>query len=83
VVETQEVQHRGVEIVCMDAVFDGVIFVFVSVAKCKATLDATARHPNGKSLWIIIAAVTALCDWCPSYRVTPKQGTLILKLGIS
>src|SRR2546427_406280 len=60
VVETQQVQRRGVEIVDMHAVLDRVIADVVGGPVDEASLHAAARHPDRIAVGVVIAAVIAL-----------------------
>ena len=46
VVDAQEVQHRGVQVVDLDLVLDGVVAVVVGGAVDRAALDAAAGQPD-------------------------------------
>ena len=56
VIETQEVEDGGVEIVMRDAVLDGVHAEFVGGAVGDPPLDAAARHPHGEAVMVVAAA---------------------------
>ena len=56
VIQAQEVEDGGVEIVMRDAVLDGVHAEFVGGAVGDATLDAAARHPHGEAVMVVAAA---------------------------
>ena len=59
VVEAQQVQQRGVQIVDVDAVFDDVEAEVVGSAEREARLDAAAGHPIGEGVGMMVAAVVA------------------------
>ena len=46
VVDAQQMQHRGVQVVDLDLVFDGVVAVVVGGAVDGAALDAAAGQPD-------------------------------------
>ena len=46
VVDAQQVQHRGVQVVDLDLVLDGVVAVLVGRAVDRAALDAAAGQPD-------------------------------------
>src|SRR3954447_20912875 len=55
VVEAQEVEDRGVEVVDLDLVFDGVIAVVVGGAMDGAPLDPAAGEPDGEAVRVVVA----------------------------
>lgn len=57
VVEAEEVQHGGVEVVDVDAIFDGLESEFVGGAVDVSAFDAAACEPCGEAVVIVIAAV--------------------------
>src|ERR1044071_9497136 len=62
VIEAQQAQYRGVEIVYVEAVFDGVIADVVGGAVDEARLGAAARHPDRITIRVVVAPVAALAD---------------------
>ena len=62
VVDAQQVQHGGVQVVNRDAVLDGLEAELVGGAVGQAAFDAAAGHPHGEAVGIVIAAVAALGD---------------------
>ena len=59
VVEAQQVQDRGVQVVDVDLVFDGGEAEFVGGAVDVAALDAAAGQPHGEAVVVVVAAVEA------------------------
>lgn len=59
-VESEEVENSGPEIVNSAGIFGGVIAEFVGGAVDMAAFDATAGHPDGKAVRVVVAAVIAL-----------------------
>ena len=53
-VETHEVQHRRMDVVDMDAVFDGTVAEFVSRSIRETPFDAAAREPHRKAVMVVI-----------------------------
>ena len=53
----QQVQHRGVQVVDVDDVLDGVVAELVGGAVGDAALDAAAGQPHREALDVVVAAV--------------------------
>src|SRR5262245_48152898 len=60
VVEADEVEDGGVEVVDVDAVFDGLVAEFVGGAVDVAALDAAAGEPHGEAEAVVVATLVAL-----------------------
>ncbi len=60
VIEAEEVEEGGVEVIHVDFVFDGFVAELIGGAVVDAGFDAAAGHPNGKTFGIVIAADAAL-----------------------
>src|SRR5436853_7072271 len=56
VVEPQEVEHGGVEVVDMNRVFGRAEAEFVGRAMDIAALDSTTRQPNGEAVVVMVAS---------------------------
>src|ERR1700733_1467171 len=57
VIETQQVQDRGMELVDVDRVFDDVVGEIVGLAVDRAGSRAAAGHPHGEAAGMMVAAV--------------------------
>jgi hypothetical protein len=57
VIEAEQVQDRGVEVVDVDRVFDDVVAEIVGLAVDRASLGSASGHPHGEAAWMMIAAV--------------------------
>ena len=44
-IDAQQVQYRGVKVVCVDSVFGGQNTVLIGLAMNDSALDATSGHP--------------------------------------
>src|SRR4051812_7764360 len=55
-INAEQVQQRGVQVVNRDLVFDGVKAVFVGRAVHDATFDAAASQPDGKAVGTMVTA---------------------------
>ena len=62
VVETEQVENGGVEIVDVDFIFDGVEAEFVGFAVLDTAFDAAAGHPHGEGIRVVVAAIAATLD---------------------
>ena len=60
VIDAQEVQDRGVEVVDLDLVLDGVVAVVVGGAVDGAAFDPAAGQPDGEAVGVVVAAVGSL-----------------------
>ena len=59
-IQAETMQDRGVQVVDVDAILDGVQADVVGRAVADAALDAAAGHPDREAVGIVIAAVAAL-----------------------
>src|SRR6187401_2470667 len=57
VVHTEQMQHRGVEVMHVNAVFRDVVAELVGLAVHQTRLHATASHPDRETAWVMIAAI--------------------------
>ena len=62
-IQAQQMQNRGVHIGDVVAVFCGMEPDFVGGSMDGATFDASARHPDAKSVGMVVAAVGSLSSW--------------------
>src|SRR5215475_933027 len=59
VVEAEEMEQGGVEVVHMDTVPGGVESEFIRFAEGDPRADAAAGQPNGEAIWVVIASIVA------------------------
>ena len=57
VVDSQQAQQRGVEVMDVHGIFHDVVAKLASLAKNRSRLDAPACHPNGETTRMMIPAV--------------------------
>src|SRR5262245_4672415 len=57
VIETEQVEDRGVPVVKVDGVFDDVIREVVSLAVDHAAFDSAAAHPDGEAPRMMVATI--------------------------
>ena len=76
-VDAQQVQHRGVKVVHLDAVFDDLVAVVVGGAVDGGGLDAAAGELQGKGIGIVIAAVGALRERRAAKFAGPQDQRLL------
>ena len=55
VIKSHQVQHGGMEVMNVDAVFDGAVAEFVGAAPGHSAFDTAARHPDGEAMMIVVA----------------------------
>ena len=62
VVNTQEMQHGGMDVVNLRGIFSvqGLVTPLVTFAGSDTTLDAAATEPVGEDVWIVITTLTTL-----------------------
>jgi len=75
VVEAEEVEHGGVEVVHVEAAGYGGVADFIGCAMGVAGFGATAGEPGGKAARIVVAAVLALRKGsAPEFAAPPDEG---------
>jgi hypothetical protein len=57
VIESEQVEDRGMEVVDVDFVFDGLEAEFIRGAMDRAAFDTTARQPHAEAVMVVVAAV--------------------------
>src|SRR5258706_1782796 len=57
VIDTQETEHGGMQIMDVNRIFHGVVTQFVGAAIGHTAFDACAGHPDGESLDMVIATI--------------------------
>ncbi len=62
VVEAHQVQDRGVDVVDVDSVLDGLVAELVGGSVLDAALDAAAGHPGGEGVRVVVAARATLAS---------------------
>ena len=73
VVDAHQVEHRGMEIVHVDDIFDRVVADFVGCAEVAAGLDSAAGHPDRERFDVVVAAI-ALGHWrAPEFAIPHNQ----------
>ena len=74
-VEAEEVEHGGVEVVHVEAVGDGGVADFIGRAMGVAGFGATAGEPGGEAARIVVAAVLSLRKGsAPKFAAPPNEG---------
>ena len=73
VIDTQQMEHVGMQVVHGQFVFNHPVAVFVGGAVNGPPFNASAGHPQAESLGIVIAAVGALGKWGASEFSTEDQ----------
>ena len=76
-IEAEEVEQGGVEVVHVEAVGDGGVADFIGGAMGVAGFGAAASEPGGKAARVVIAAVFSLCKGGASeFAAPPDEGVL-------
>ena len=73
VVETQEVEDGGVEVVDSNPTFDGLEAELVGGSVDESSFHATAGHPHREAERVMVAAVAVLGDGCPAELAAPDH----------
>src|SRR5205823_4033476 len=60
VIEAEELQDRGVQVVDVDGILDDVPAEFIGLAEDGAGFDAATGHPDGEGEGVVVAAADAL-----------------------
>ena len=64
VVETEQVQHRGMQVVYGHGIFLHAIAIFVGPSVDHTSADAAAGHPHAEGGRILVATIGAFCARC-------------------
>ena len=76
-VQAQQVQDRGMQIVHVDFVGDGFESQFVGGPVCDAAFEAASGQPGGKTLGVMITAIGALGKRCASELTAPPNQSVV------
>jgi hypothetical protein len=74
-VDAQGVQDRGVDVMDMEPVFDGMEAEVIGLADDDAFFHAAAGHPHGETIGVVVAAVAFLGHGCAA-ELTPQTTTV-------
>lgn len=77
VVDAQQMEHGGMEVVNFCFVCDGFVAKFVGGTVNGAAFDTPASHPHGKAKWVMIASVTSLSKRRASELAGPDHECLV------
>ena len=61
VIHAEQVQHRGVQVMNFDTVFNDLVSKFVGLSVNRAAADTASRQPHRKAKRIVITSITPLC----------------------
>lgn len=59
VIKTEQMKNRRMKIVDVDFIFDRIETEFIGLTHFNSTFHATARHPHGEGVRVVIATVVA------------------------
>ena len=59
-VDTEEMLHRGVQVVHVDGVLDDVVAELIGLAVSLAAFDAATGHPEAEAAWVVVATIRIL-----------------------
>ena len=63
VVDAELVKDGGMEVVNTDRVFHNVVAVVIGLTVTHAATNSSARHPNGETSWVMVAAIAFVCHF--------------------
>ena len=74
-VQAQQVQYRGVQVIDVHAVFNGIITQFVGLADRLAGVDSAASHPHRKGFDMMITTdgITRFTLWSTPKLTAPND----------
>ena len=72
VIQTQDMQQRCMQVVHVDRILNGAITKLIGGTVRQSTAHAPARHPHGKSLRMVIAAVLVFRHRRPTEFGSPQ-----------
>ena len=76
-VDSEQVEEGGVQVVNLQFVFDGVVPVFIGRPVRLSSLDASPRQPHGEAKRVVVTAISRLGHGRPSEFSTPHDECLI------
>ena len=77
VIEAEQVENGGVEIVHVHGILDGGVAEFVGLAEGKPVAHAATGEPNSEALGIMVAAVGALGEWSAAELTSPPNKRIL------
>ena len=83
VVEAEEGEDGGVEVVDVDGVFNGFVAVVVGGAVGEAWFGAAAGHPHGEAFGVVVASVGASAVWgAAEFSAPDDEGVIEEPVGV-
>jgi len=76
-VEAEEVEHRGMEVVDFELVLDDFVAELVGLAVDGAAFDAAASQPEREAEWVVVAAVRSLSERRAAELTGPNDESLV------
>jgi len=73
VFKSEQMQQRGVEVVDVDLVLDGLVAEGIGCAIVEAAFDSRSGQPDGEAIGVVIAPLVALRIGSPSELTTPDD----------
>src|ERR1051325_782652 len=80
VIDAEKMEQRGVKVMDVHDVLDGVVAEFVGLAVGNASADAGASHPDGEAFDVMIAAI-ALGHRGAAKFAAPDHERLVQQIG--
>src|SRR5262245_60873930 len=79
VIDAEQVQHGGVQVVHLDAVLHDLVPPLVCLAVVGARLRAAAGQPDSEAVLVVVAAVSALGERSPAELPGPEDERILEK----
>ena len=73
---TELVEHGGVEVTDMDHVLLGIVPKFIGVPVRNPSFDSSARHPNGKAFDVVVAAIALSHGGSSEFSAPDNEGVV-------
>lgn len=77
VVDSEQVEERGVEVVHMDFVFGCIETEVIGGPVTESGLNSCAGQPPREGMGIVIASVVTLGGWCPAEFAAPEDQGIV------
>ena len=82
VIESEQVEHGGVEVVEVNFILDRIVPVFVCGAMADARLDATSGQEHRQCVRVVVTSILSLSDGCPAEFSAPEHESILEKSSL-
>ena len=77
VIEPEQVEDRGVQVVHVHRILDGLVAELVGLAVRDPRFHASSRQPEGESLVVVVSTVGVLTVWSAAELPAPDHERLV------